>query len=272
MKWLLVVLISFASPQAFAALLKISIYEIDESDSREVMVKTDGGEVLWVKPENIDIVQLLKEASLEKFFVQVETDEDNFIFSALKVAAKSSDGEYEWELAPNKLKYTPTVFTSVQSLKDAFLTMRRDSRRKSQCYDRAYVWGYDLWEKRAVNSMKLFLFFTNKYIREYRYKWWFHVSPMSYVDEQEYVIDRLFTKGPLTPQRWTNIFMRNNAVCKTVESYFDYFKDDPTESCFLIRATMYYLGPNALKRRDQGYELTEWNTRTLRSSRRRGFY
>jgi hypothetical protein len=49
MKWMLVILISLIPLQAIAGLLKISIYEIDESDSLEVMVKTDGGEVLWVK-------------------------------------------------------------------------------------------------------------------------------------------------------------------------------------------------------------------------------
>jgi hypothetical protein len=230
------------------------------------------GEVLWVKPQHIFIVQLLKETSLEKFFVQVETDKNNIILSALRLDDKSDAEESELEFDSTKLEYNPTIFNSFESLKDAFLTMRRDSRRKSQCYDRAYVCGHDLWETQAINSMKLFLFFTNKYIREYRYKWWFHVSPLSYVVEQEYVIDRLFTKGPLVPQTWTNIFMRNRAVCKSVGNYFDYFKDDPNEYCFLIRSTMFYLGPNSLKRRDQGYELTKWNTSTLRTSRRRGFY
>ncbi len=120
--------------------------------------------------------------------------------------------------------------------------------------------------------MKIFLFFTTKYIREYRYDWWFHVSPMSYVAEDEYVMDRVFTKSPLRPQAWTNIFMQNNSVCKSVNNYFDYHKNDPHEYCYLIRSTMFYLGPAALKRRDQGYETSNYSQATLRAARQQAFY
>lgn len=272
MRWMLVFFTSLILPQALAASLKTSIFSIEESGLLDVMVKTERGEVLWLSPQHESTLQLLKQAAREKVFVQLEIDVNHFILNARRLNEKIYLEESELEFDSDKLQYTPTVFSSLESLKAAFLTMRRDSQRRSQCYERAYVWGYDLWETQEINSMKLFLFFTNKYIREYRYKWWYHVSPMSYVGEQEYVLDRLFTKRPLIPKTWTNIFMKNNALCKSVESYFEYSKDDPNEYCFLIRSTMFYLGPTALKLRDQGVERTIWNTRTLQTSRRRGFY
>jgi cellobiose-specific phosphotransferase system component IIB len=269
MKWLLVLMICLVAFKASAHQLTTSIYEIEIQGDEDVMVKTDSGDVFWVSPQSKFMLQRLTKAQFQKVQIELEIDKDSFIISAKILDKKSNFQKHSFET--HSMKFEPTVFSSFQSLNKSFLTMRRDSRRRSQCYERAYVWAYDLWNSQEIHSMKIFLFFTSKYIREYRFKWWFHVTPMSYLGEEEYVLDRLFAKGPLRMKTWTNIFMRNNAVCKSVVSYFDYDKEDPNESCFLIRSSMYYLGPNALKRRDQGYELTKWNTATLRTSRRRGF-
>lgn len=270
MHWFLVFFISSFSHSVVAETLSSAIFDIELKDSLDVMIKTEQGEVLWLRPQKKSLLDLLQRAKFQNSFVELEKDENNFIVHATVLDEKFHSEELVFESGSND--FEPSVFTSFSSLRRSFLTMRRDDRKKSQCYERAYVWAHDLWETQDINSMKLFLFFTNKYIRAYRFKWWYHVSPMSYLDDKEYVLDRKFARGPLQPQRWTNIFMRNNATCKSVISYFDYDKDDPDESCFLIRSSMYYLGPNALRRRDQGFELSKWNSTTLRNSRRRGFY
>ena len=270
MQWCLVFLLSLFSHSALAAPFTTGIFDIEIKDSLDVLVKTEQGDVLWISPYKKSLIELIQRAKFQNSLVELESDQDHFIINARLLDEKFHSEELALEY--DSSEFEPTIFTNYNNLRRSFLTMRRDSRKNSQCYERAYVWAYDLWETQEINSMKLFLFFTNKYIREYRFKWWYHVSPMSYLGEQEYVLDRKFARGPLYPQTWTNIFMRNNAVCKSVVSYFDYDKDDPTESCFLIRSSMHYLGPNALKRRDQGFELTKWNLTTLRNSRRRGFH
>lgn len=270
MQWCLVFMFSLFSSTVLATSFSTGIFDIEIKNTLDVMVKTDQGEVLWINPQKKSLIELIQRAKFQNTTVEIERDKDNFILSAKLLDEKFHSEELALESEAGE--FEPSFFTHYSHLRRSFFTMRRDDRKKSQCYERAYVWAYDLWETQEVSSMKLFLFFTNKYIREYRFKWWYHVSPMSYLVAEEYVLDRKFSKGPLRPQAWTNIFMRNNAVCKSVVSYFDYDKDDDTESCFLIRSSMYYLGPNALKRRDQGFELTKWNPATLRSSRRRGFY
>lgn len=272
MRWMVVLSVLLMSLSATARTRTLRVFDVDAPAGADVMVKAETGEVLWVRAEDRRLQETIRRAVETGTPVTVETSETEFIRWAAPGAPEALDAAAPDELRVDKAQFIPTVFATYEDLRRAFLTMRRDSRKKSQCYERAYVWAYDLWETQGVSSMKLFLFFTDKYIRDYRYNWWFHVAPLSYVGDDEYVLDRRFARRPLAPRPWTNIFMRNNALCKSVESYFDYFKDDPTESCFLIRSSMYYLGPNALRRRDQGVELRKWNTTTLRTSRARGFW
>ncbi len=275
MKLLLISLLCIFSLEAKAVFITTGVAGLDVSQdaSEDIIVMATSGDVLWAPARATTLIATLKKAIQTQQLVELEVNEKSSIIRAKLLPEKVNPSKStEFAQESNFQAYEPTQFATMKDMKQAFASMDRDTRSSSQCYNRAYVWGHDLWQDRGVNSMKLFLFFTSKYIREFRYKWWFHVSPMSYIREDEYVMDRLFTRAPLRPQTWTNIFMHNNSVCKSVTNYFDYHKDDPNEYCFLIRSTMFYLGPTALKRRDEGVERTKYNQATLRAARKQAFY
>ena len=97
----------------------------------------------------------------------------------------------------------------------------------------------------------------------YRYHWWFHVTPMVYVGGSTQanwrVLDRRYTRGPLTTKTWTNIFMHNDATCKVVNKYYDYRNHQQAEWCYLIPTSMYFWQPRDIERRDRtGYEKTNY--------------
>lgn len=126
-----------------------------------------------------------------------------------------------------------------------FLSMRKDLRTASECYNRAHVWSWEIYQRQRYNTGKMFLFFTSRYIREYRYKWWFHVAPFIGVNDtrSELVLDRQFMGTPRTIRHWTNAFMKNDAPCPRVSRYSDYSQNQQAQYCYVIPASMYYWQP-----------------------------
>lgn len=255
--------------------IKIGIHEIQ--DGSKVMVKSTNGEVFWVDPHDKMVLNTIIEANNFNFYVSVHFDPiSNIIDSASIVPKVISPPLTEKFAIDDGPPYSPTIFTSLASLQEAHNSMDNRTHDDSQCYNRAHGWAYDLWRTRGVNSMKIFLFFTDRYIREFRHKWWFHVSPMAYLREtyavNEYVLDRSFSETPLYPQVWTNIFIKNFATCRSVNHYDDYRKDDPYEYCYLLRSTMYYRGTVGLKKRDRDQKYrTKWSTKEVRQARKQAF-
>ena len=154
---------------------------------------------------------------------------------------------------PNQTSSIPTPLDGYQTsgldtmdfATRVFNSMRQDTRRRSQCYNRAHVWTYEAYRRFNLNSRKIWLFFTSRYIREYRYKWWFHVTPGILVDgvAEDVALDRQFTKSPLPLTEWKNIFMHNNANCKEVQYYSDYSENQWDAYCYVIKSSMYYWQP-----------------------------
>ena len=186
--------------------------------------------------------------------------------------------EIESEAFVNEFVPTPLdgySLTSIYNLDDAnklFRSQRTRTKRRSQCYNRAHVWSYEL-KKRGVNSGKIWIFFTKRYIKEYRYKWWFHVAPYIKVKGQSesIVMDREFTRKPETETKWKNIFMKNNAPCTTVEYYSDYrnyFWNGP-KFCYIIKSSMYYWQPFNIENLEKGEpEKKSWVTKELEQAYR----
>src|SRR5690606_27145259 len=112
---------------------------------------------------------------------------------------------------------------SMAEARSVFHSQDPNMKSCSQCFQRAQLWSYELWTGRGIKTAKVFLFFTHRYIRNYDYGWWFHVSPFILVNNKELVLDRTFTGGPLSMKQWTDVFMRNNARCPTVARYSDYW-------------------------------------------------
>jgi hypothetical protein len=94
---------------------------------------------------------------------------------------------------------------------------------------------------------KVFLFFTNTYIRRYRFGWWFHVSPYTLVQGedsiQEWIMDRRYTRSPYGMKNWTDVFIRSKRFCP-VSTYRNYRANrNGSEHCFVVKSAMYYRLP-----------------------------
>lgn len=156
---------------------------------------------------------------------------------------------------------------SIVTLKGAQTIFKRMSKRyqnKSQCFNRAHIWVYDEFMKSGTKLNKVFLFFTSRYIRKYRYHWWFHVTPMAYVGGSRFanwrMLDRRYTKGPLQSKTWTNIFIKSKRTCKVVTTFSQYFNNQEGQDCYMIRSSQYYLVPSDLDMLEvQGKEKTSFD-------------
>lgn len=144
----------------------------------------------------------------------------------------------------------------------------KNLRRNAECFHRAYLWAYDAWQELDVRTQKVFLFFTRKYIRQYNYHWWFHVSPYVNYEGNELILDATYARGPLQVQTWTNIFMANNAYCPVISAYYGWSAHYTDRYCYLRKVNMYYYHPNRVQYADRnGYQITQWDQQGLRNAR-----
>ncbi len=156
---------------------------------------------------------------------------------------------------PTDIRYTDNSFipTNLQSLDDAQALMDQlKYNRKSiaECYQRAHFWSAEMLQMANIQSGKMFVFFSVKYMREYRFNWWFHVAPFVLVNNEEQVLDSWFLDHPVDVQTWTNLFLDPHPICKVVSNYKDYENHQQDEYCFLRKLPMYYFEPTEVENRD----------------------
>lgn len=77
--------------------------------------------------------------------------------------------------------YFASVIPS-NKVKATFDSMRTSTKSRSQCYNRAYVWSYELAKVNKVHSKKILIYYTNKYRKLLNPDWGFHISPVVTVD------------------------------------------------------------------------------------------
>ena len=236
------------------------VYELDSSNpglvsrvqnlsgsDAPVQLTLDGDRIVEVRELNAD------EASE---YTDILKDDDSFV------------------PAPFASEYQATRFTSPADTSAIFTGLEALSS-KSQCYQRAHTWALQMWNQRSIKSMKVFLFFTRKFIREYRYKWWFHVAPFVYAGNEETVLDPEFAETPLEMQAWTNVFVTSEAVCPSVARYSDYENNQEAHDCYTLKLPMYYYQPKDGEALEQGTVITDWRQWDLnhaQGSRRRGWW
>jgi hypothetical protein len=269
----------FASQLVSAAELKTRLVNVatPEISDKEVMIFAENeGRVLWADAKDEVMLNALREAQKEGLNVTLRFDnESGKILGAelLEVAVLADSLESKSE---EKSFYTPTVMNSLADAQALFNRQDRNTKRWSQCFNRAHGWSYDMWRMAGVNSMKVFIFFTQRYIKAYRYKWWFHVAPFVVVQTTsgavEHVMDVSFSKGPMQMRPWTDMFMENNAACPTVERYSQYRQNQATQDCYLIKTSMYYRSPSDLELLEtQGRQELNWNLNEVREAREEAF-
>lgn len=256
---MLITLFLFATTAnfVFAETLVGRVESIDNGeDEAPHIIMLSSGRTVFLDGNDKEELNFFEDIQREEQVVEVEIDENNSYISAKNAPTQ----EQEPYIAPTeepKMSYIPTIMNSVSEASGVFQKMRRNYQNNSQCYNRAHIWTYEEFKRSGLKSMKLFMFFTRKYIRNYRYHWWFHVTPMVYVQDQErnmsveMTLDRRFTREPLSLKNWTDVFIYSRKSCPIVQKYSDYEDNQEAQDCYLIPVSMYFWQPRDILNRDQ---------------------
>lgn len=233
---------SFAHAETFRS--RIDSIEQGEGDEA-TLLKFENGRVGFIDHHNKNLEHSFSPGDL----VEVKLGEDLSVISGSSVEApKVTNPELP---PPAKVNYVPTNLSSLGEAQAIFSRMNRKYQNESQCYNRAHIWAYEEFNRSGLNSMKLFMFFTSRYIRNYRYKWWFHVTPMTYVNGVPMTLDRRYSSAPRNIKYWTDDFIYSRRECPIVNRYADYRNNQQAEDCYLIPVSQYFWQPRDIETRDR---------------------
>lgn len=263
--------ISFSAQADF---FSSSIHSIDfGKGSFPHLVRFDNGRVAFVEAHETDLLTSLITSEENQKIVDIQVNEENSIYAASTTGSASAFENREgWNTKTEP--YVPSVLTNWNSALHIFNKMRKDFTPKGECYNRAHIWSYEEFQRTKLNSMKIFMFFTESYIRRYRYHWWFHVTPMTYVSNlnSPRTLDRRYTTGPRQTKTWSDVFIRSRRACKEVKKFDDFWLNQQKEDCYHIHASMYYVIPRELEKRDlTGVEKTEFVESQIKRAYKNGF-
>lgn len=277
MKTLFIVISLFAF-SAQARILEERVDSVDLGKANEAaLILLQSGEVIYTQDR-----ELAAEKALPGSRVRIDFDK-NHNLRALS-SLPDEDEKIQTE-TPFSRTEAPTVLENYDAAYKVFRGMNTSWYNKSECTDRAQVWTYEEWRKRGLISQKIFMFFTNTYIRRYRYKWWFHVTPTVLVKTgvtetgdpviEEKMMDRRYSRGPLSRKPWSDIFIRSKKSCP-ITTYRHYRQNKyGEEHCFHVKSAMYYRLPLHVRAlEDEGRVKTRFSTSEVnfsyRAFRRRG--
>lgn len=278
-------LISFASASD-DFIVKMDISH-DHTHSKPLLFLTSG-EVIESELSPLEISNIQKALS-QKIKVKVWAQGDkNFnskkrrvmtkflITKEVSFKARNRDAFSSNKLSSQKSLINENILTArlESTVNRIFNTMRTDTKEDSQCYNRAHVWNWEIHNTFRINGQKphmgkLWIFFTTRYIREYNYKWWFHIAPFlktSY-SREDLVLDRAFFKGPISQGQWSNYFMTNNAYCPEVYRYSDYEERQSSQYCYHIKTSSHYWQPWHIEQlEDLDRERTVWSDYAIQTA------
>jgi hypothetical protein len=234
---------------ALSEVISTRVKEIDwgkkPNDSAMVLLST--GRVLWYPPEEMETLKRLEDAQLQRSLVLIDLKSKKIH----SVIPASNEKLLKIVSGDEPVPYTPTVIGSDAFLFQLFQEARRTTRQETQCFNRAHIWSYEWRINHHVYSSKVWLFFTRKFIRKYKFEWWFHVAPLVSAEEggkiHEKALDIKYAKTPLRLKEWTDLFIKDNADCPIITKYSDYADYPETGSCFVMKSSMYYYQPADLE-------------------------
>lgn len=242
------------------------IHEIDYGTNQddETLVLLTSGDVIRVDQEEAALLKIMQEGIKERRWFSIHLDQQRKIRKIKEVLSpkKKFSSGFQKSLFEETSPYIPTVLKDLDEARSFFYDVRTNPK-ESQCYNRAHAWAYDWRTKRSLYSSKAWLYFTKRYIRKYKFDWWFHVAPMVHVvidgEVKERVMDMKYARGPLKLKTWTDIFMRDGSHCPVVEKYSDQANYPESGSCFTMKSSMYYYQPVDLEQLETtGTEKTRW--------------
>lgn len=188
-------------------------------------------------------------------WVNVDMDAKHIIRSIELTSDRRNYFEDEIPFQVSSKEYTPTVLPSAASVDKIFRKMKRGWQKESQCFNRAHIWNYEEFKRSGLLSKKVFIFFTSRYIRKYKFKWWFHAIPTVLVRDKGKVVERAldprYVKKPLPIKTWSDVFVKSKRACPVITKYSTYRDNQMTEDCYLHYASMYYYVPSDLARYEE---------------------
>lgn len=247
MKIVFVLLSLLISIQCFAEteIGKIVVIHEAVAIGEDTLVFFSNGKVLKIAQSDSDVLRDLQRYQETDEWLKIKTDKSRFITSIEVHPMPIQDFTLSKSLPdPN---YVPSVLSSLEWATKYFKESRYNPK-DSQCFNRAHVWTYEWHKKHKFNSSKIFLFFTQKYIRMHNFHWWFHVAPYVhvYIDRKirERVMDVKYTSGPTPVKDWIRKFIRlPEPGCLTVNTFSDYANFPENGNCYIMKASMYYYWP-----------------------------
>ncbi len=261
----LLLTLTLLTTNAFAERLRDKIHSVTRGKNQENhLVFMENGRVIHVKHNDSTIDDYKPGQSVE-----VEVNDENVAEAVSSIAdlpEEVDERNFTSSEAPEA-----TVLPSYSAASSIFAGMNRSWKSNTECTDRAHVWTYEEWKKSGLISRKVFLFFTNTYIRRYNFGWWFHVSPYVLVGENstEYTMDRRYASAPRTMKVWTDIFVYSKKACP-VTTYRHYRSNrNGPEHCFAVKSNMYNRLPlHVRNEEDYGRVQTQFYTSEVNFSYR----
>ncbi len=260
------------SMNALAERFRSSVHSIDYGKAdHDHLIRFDNGRVSFLKHEKNKLLNMIELNSNNLRILRVRIDDKNHIREITPTHEKSHSAE-DAVLSPPP--YRPAVVKTINDALKIQNKMRRDYTKNGECYNRAHIWAYEEYNRSKMNMMKIFMFFTDRYIRKYKFKWWFHVTPMVYVGnlDSPRTLDRRYTGGPRQTKVWSDTFVKTKRACKIVKKFDDYFLNQKSEDCYHIYSSMYYVIPRDLEKRDlTRIEKSEFIQDEIKRGYRNGF-
>lgn len=260
------------SQSVLAARFYSSVHSIDYGKAdQDHLIRFDNGRVSFLNPEKNKLLTMIELNSRNQTIVKIKTNDRNQISSIVITDDKNHD---EVDTPLSSVPYPPAIVKNTNEALKIHNKMRKDYTKNGECFNRAHIWAYEEHNRSKLNLMKIFMFFTTRYIRKYKYHWWFHVTPMVYVGNlnSPRTLDRRYTSGPRQTKTWSNTFIKSKRTCKIVKQFDDYYLNQQKEDCYHIYSSMYYVIPRDLEKRDlTGVEKSEFIEKEIKRGYRNGF-
>lgn len=234
------------------------------------------GRVYEVSPD--DVGTLAAAASAMNNGSMVELDlEEGLLYNPALLERVNSIVELPQEVSAGNAEglhpmsgYEPSELESMDQARRMFGELKERNKWFTQCFNRAHVWSRQMHKDYGVKSQKILIYYTPKYRSEVDKKWWFHIAPMVVVNGERIVMDKEFTREPLSDEKWESVFtvkMRNQNVgprdyrCQKIVNISEYYDrvNANSEYCNIQHTSMYYWEPNDMSRLEkEGKQKTEW--------------
>ena len=285
MKAILGTIILLSLTTAAFAGIKTRILHVDEpevmGESYEVLVAKNRL-ALKVSPNQTLLIEKILKAEELNSVVELETEEDTLL--SLTVIEEGDDVRdfYPSDEVHPMMNYTPSNVESLEVAEQMFNYLKKRTKWFTECFNRAHIWSKQMYDRNNVDSMKVFIFYTKKYRREIKGKWWFHVAPMIDINGEYYVMDKEFTQEPARFKNWEHIFTKKMeakgingyrcSVIRNIKEYYDTYNQN-NEYCNILITSMHYWMPLDMSNLDRkGIQQTEWSNRDLRSAAKEVFW